>query len=188
MPTRRALLVASLTVAGVVAGLPAHAAGALVDVQIVDRSLGQVLPAHRYRSVPYVAGQPGNRYAVRMVNRTGARRVRIGERREVERRRLGHALAPAGDLGTAVRREHVAGLVDGRGLAADRIDAVDGQLGELARIRDDARRIDPAVAAAAPLDVPAHELQHGSFEDDRATRFCGARCDRRVALTVSLRA
>ena len=73
MPTRRALLVASLTVAGAVAGLPAHAAGALVDVQIVDRSLGQVLPAYRYRGVPYVAGQPGNRYAVRMVNRTGAR-------------------------------------------------------------------------------------------------------------------
>ena len=73
MPTRRVLLVASLTVAGVVAGLPAHAAGALVDVQIVDRSLGQMLPAHRHRGVPYVAGQPGNRYAVRMVNRTGAR-------------------------------------------------------------------------------------------------------------------
>ena len=73
MPTRRVLLLASLTLASIAAGLPAHAAGSLVDVQIVDRSLNQVLPAHPYRGVPYVAGQPGNRYAVRMVNRTGAR-------------------------------------------------------------------------------------------------------------------
>jgi len=73
MPTRRVLLLASLTLASLVAGLPAHAAGSLVDVQIVDSSLNQVLPAHPYRGVPYVAGQPGNRYAVRMVNRTGAR-------------------------------------------------------------------------------------------------------------------
>jgi len=73
MPTRRALLAASLILAGVLTGPPAHAAGSLVEVQIVDRSLGQVLPAYRYRGVPYVAGQPGNRYAVQMVNRTGAR-------------------------------------------------------------------------------------------------------------------
>jgi hypothetical protein len=73
MPNRRALLLASLTLAGLAAGLPAHAAGSLVDVQIVDRQLGQVLPAYRHRGVPYVAGQPGHRYAVRMVNRTGAR-------------------------------------------------------------------------------------------------------------------
>jgi hypothetical protein len=73
MPTRRALLLASLTLAGLAAGVPAQAAGSLVDVQIVDRHLGQVLPAYRHRGVPYVAGQPGHRYAVRMVNRTGAR-------------------------------------------------------------------------------------------------------------------
>jgi hypothetical protein len=73
MPNRRALLLASLTLAGLAAGLPAHAAGSLVDVQIVDRHLGQVLPAYRHRGVPFVAGQPGHRYAVRMVNRTGAR-------------------------------------------------------------------------------------------------------------------
>jgi hypothetical protein len=73
MPNRRALLLASLTLAGLAAGLPAHAAGSLVDVQIVDRQLGQVLPAYRHRGVPFVAGQPGHRYAVRMVNRTGAR-------------------------------------------------------------------------------------------------------------------
>ena len=73
MPTRRALLLATLTFAGLAAGLPAHAAGSLVDVQIVDRQLGQVLPAYRHRGVPIVAGQPGHRCAVRMVNRTGAR-------------------------------------------------------------------------------------------------------------------
>ena len=72
MPTRRVLL-ASLILGALAAGLPAHAAGSLVDVQIIDRHLNQVLPAYRHRGVPYVAGQPGSRYAVRMVNRTGAR-------------------------------------------------------------------------------------------------------------------
>ena len=73
MPTRRHLLLATLTLAGLAVGLPAHAAGGLVDVQIVDRHLGQVLPAYRHRGVPYVAGQPGHRYAVRMVNRSSGR-------------------------------------------------------------------------------------------------------------------
>ena len=72
MPTRR-LLLATLILAGLAVGSPADAAGSLVDVQIVDRSLGRVLPAYRHHGTPYVAGQPGNRYAVQMVNRTGAR-------------------------------------------------------------------------------------------------------------------
>ena len=55
MPTRRVLL-ATLMFAGLAAGSPVHAAGSLVDVQIVDRSAGRVLPAYRYRGVPYVAG------------------------------------------------------------------------------------------------------------------------------------
>ena len=73
MPSRRSLL-ASFILAGLGAAvLPACAAGGLVDVQIVDRTQGNLLEAHRHRGAIYVAGQPGNRYAVQMTNRTAAR-------------------------------------------------------------------------------------------------------------------
>jgi hypothetical protein len=72
MPTRRVLF-ASLLLAGLVAAPVAHAAGSLVDVRVIDRSEGRMLAPHRYRGVEYVAGRPGNRYAVQMTNRTGAR-------------------------------------------------------------------------------------------------------------------
>lgn len=48
-------------------------AGSVVDVQIVDRDTGAVLPVYTARSKSYVAGTPGHRYAVRLVNRSGAR-------------------------------------------------------------------------------------------------------------------
>ena len=48
-------------------------AGALVDVQIVDRSSGRVLETWHHQSRLYVAGTPGNRYAVSLRNRSGER-------------------------------------------------------------------------------------------------------------------
>ncbi len=54
------------------ASLPAHA-GRLVDLEIVDRSTGETLDIHRHRGQQYVAGNPGDRYGVRLVNRTGQR-------------------------------------------------------------------------------------------------------------------
>ena len=71
MPSRRAVLALALCSAAIAA--PACATGNLVDVQIVDRTEGQALPAyHRFGSA-WVAGQPGHRYAVQLVNRTGGR-------------------------------------------------------------------------------------------------------------------
>lgn len=58
--------------AGGVASLPATA-GTLVDVKVVDRSTGQVLETWRHRGRLYVAGTPGNRYAVHFANRSGGR-------------------------------------------------------------------------------------------------------------------
>jgi hypothetical protein len=52
---------------------PAFAVGALVDVELVDRSQNTVLRTYPYRSMTWVAGRPGNRYAVRLTNRSGAR-------------------------------------------------------------------------------------------------------------------
>ncbi len=75
MPTRRTLLALALAAAaaGACSSLPAHAVGALVDVQIVDRGRADVLPTWRHRGATYVAGRPGDRYAVRLSNRTGSR-------------------------------------------------------------------------------------------------------------------
>lgn len=51
---------------------PAHA-GSLVDIQIVDRSTGQTLETYRHQGRLYVAGAPGNRYAVSLRNKAGGR-------------------------------------------------------------------------------------------------------------------
>ena len=74
MPTRR-LLLTLLAVAATSActALPAHATGNLVDLQIVDRSRGDVLSTWRHRGTSWVAGRPGDRYALRLSNRTGGR-------------------------------------------------------------------------------------------------------------------
>jgi hypothetical protein len=50
----------------------AHA-GSLVDVNVIDRDSGSTLPTHVHDGKLYIAGAPGHRYAVRIVNRTGAR-------------------------------------------------------------------------------------------------------------------
>ena len=74
MPNRR-LLLTLLAVAATSActSMPVCAAGNLVDMQIVDRNRGDVLATWRSRGANYVAGRPGDRYAVRLTNRSGAR-------------------------------------------------------------------------------------------------------------------
>jgi hypothetical protein len=45
----------------------------LVEVEIVDRHSGRALPLHEWRGEDWVAGAPGQRYAVRLVNRSPGR-------------------------------------------------------------------------------------------------------------------
>ncbi len=75
MPTRRTVFTLLAAAAASACTSPsAWAVGSLVDLQVVDRSRGgEVLPAWRHRGASYVAGRPGDRYAVRLTNRTGAR-------------------------------------------------------------------------------------------------------------------
>jgi hypothetical protein len=61
-----------LALALLAASLPVQA-GRLLDLEIVDRATGQSLEAYRHRGRDWVAGDPGERYAVRLVNRTGQR-------------------------------------------------------------------------------------------------------------------
>jgi len=52
-------------------------AGQLVDVQIIDRSTGRTLDTWRHQGKLYVAGVPGNRYAVRVINKSGGRLLSV---------------------------------------------------------------------------------------------------------------
>ena len=55
-------------------GGPVRAApGQLVELQIVERSRNAALAEIRHRGSSYVAGRPGERYAVRLTNRSGER-------------------------------------------------------------------------------------------------------------------
>lgn len=74
-PSPRAFLASALLVAGCAGGAASFpaTAGSLMDVKVVDRSTGQVLETWRHRGRLYVAGTPGNRYAVLLNNRSGGR-------------------------------------------------------------------------------------------------------------------
>jgi hypothetical protein len=50
----------------------AHA-GNLIDVQVVDKNTGRTLQLYSRHGRSWVAGTPGERYSIRLVNRTGAR-------------------------------------------------------------------------------------------------------------------
>jgi hypothetical protein len=74
MPTRRTLLtLLAAAAAAACTSPPAAAVGSLVDVQIVDRARGETLNTWRHRGTTWVAGRPGDRYSVRLTNRTSAR-------------------------------------------------------------------------------------------------------------------
>jgi len=69
MHTRRLFIALAATAAC----LPAFAHGNLVNVEIVDRARSETLQTWSHRGASWVAGRPGNRYAVRLTNRSGAR-------------------------------------------------------------------------------------------------------------------
>jgi hypothetical protein len=74
MPNRRSLIVlAGAATAAACFASPAFAVGNLVDVQLVDRSSNDMLMTYSHRGSTWVAGRPGDRYAVRLSNRSGAR-------------------------------------------------------------------------------------------------------------------
>lgn len=55
----------------------AHAAGTLADVRIIDRDTGNVLPLYRSRGEYWVAGAPGNRYAILIQNHRNERLLAV---------------------------------------------------------------------------------------------------------------
>lgn len=69
-PTLRSL---TLAVALATASTGAFAIGSIADINVIDRTTGQVLPVYTHQGRHYVAGRPGTRYAVRVYNKAGAR-------------------------------------------------------------------------------------------------------------------
>ena len=72
---RRGLLASAAlaTLLGVAAVPAACADSRLVQVDVVDRDVGQTLHVWRDHGRPVVAGRPGDRYALRLVNNSGER-------------------------------------------------------------------------------------------------------------------
>lgn len=66
-----------LIAAALAASAGAAEAGALADIGIIDRTTGERLPTWRHGGRLYVAGRPGNRYAVELSNRSGGRLLAI---------------------------------------------------------------------------------------------------------------
>lgn len=65
-------LLAFIVSLAAIAATPAFASR-LVDVTVVDRDSGRVMPTYVHRGQTYIAGTPGHRYAIRLTNRTGQR-------------------------------------------------------------------------------------------------------------------
>ena len=66
----KTLLATLLLIAGC---LSVAGAASLAEVQVIDRTTGQTLETWRHRGRLYVAGTPGNRYAVSLRNRSDGR-------------------------------------------------------------------------------------------------------------------
>ena len=83
---------------------PAANASVVADLSIVNRSTGERLPTYRHGGRLYVAGKPGDRYALELRNRTGERLLTVvsvdgvnvvsGETASASQR--GYVLAPLG--------------------------------------------------------------------------------------------
>lgn len=59
------------------AAAPSYAVGRLLDVSILDRDTGAVLPVHEHHGEYWVAGTPGSRYAIVLRNRAGGRLLAV---------------------------------------------------------------------------------------------------------------
>lgn len=74
VPRRTLLAGAAASVLAMAVTSPASSRpDSMASVDIYDRNAGTSLPVYRHRGTRYVAGQPGNEYAIRIRNHTGGR-------------------------------------------------------------------------------------------------------------------
>jgi hypothetical protein len=168
------------------ATLPAQA-GRLLDLEVVNRDTGQLLTTYRHRGHTYVAGNPGERYAVRLVNLTGGRLlavlsvdgVNVVSGETAAPGQSGYVLEPHGSAEIAgwrkslndVAQFYFTRLPDSYAARTDRPDHV-GVIG-VAVFREKAqpqpllsfRQAEPAAAVAASAE--AHSDALGAAKDKR---------------------
>jgi hypothetical protein len=77
MNVRNLVLTAVLAATAFTVTKPAQAVGALVDVQVLDRTTGETLPVTWHQGRYWVPGRPGSRYAVTLTNRAGGRMLAV---------------------------------------------------------------------------------------------------------------
>ncbi len=73
----RRLVLGALTSAALLAAAPAMAEGQMVDMRIINRDSGKVLPVYPFKGDLWVAGEPGARYAVQLHNQTRGRLLNV---------------------------------------------------------------------------------------------------------------
>ncbi|MBS0309068.1 MAG: hypothetical protein JSS58_08870 [Proteobacteria bacterium] len=71
------LSLVSFALLGSLLSSPAGAVGRLVDLSVIDRETGEQLRVYEHRGNYYVAGTPGNRYAVVVRNNAGSRAMTV---------------------------------------------------------------------------------------------------------------
>jgi hypothetical protein len=101
---RRTVLASAVALAGVACATRAWAEVDLVDLAVVNRGTGQALPVWRRDGRVFVAGEQGERYSLRLANRTNGRVLAVlsvdgvnvisGETAKYDQR--GYVLAPYG--------------------------------------------------------------------------------------------
>ena len=144
---------------------------------LVFRARGVLAPEFFERDRPRALAKHRDTDHADVVRTAGTRGVRIGQRGEVERRGARHALAPARDVGTLVRREDVAGLLHRCRVAGNHIDAVDTHDREDATGRAVAHPNGVFVAGLADDVAPALMPVHRQYMplgavDDLDARLC----------------
>lgn len=77
MVSKTATAIVAGLLAAATSGVYANTVGSLADLRVIDRTTGETLPIHLYNGQRYVAGTPGNRYAIAIRNRTGGRLLTV---------------------------------------------------------------------------------------------------------------
>ncbi len=73
----RRLALGAIAGSALLTALPAMAEGRLTDVRVIDRDRGAVLPVYRFRGEYWVAGEPGARYAIELLNDSRERLLNV---------------------------------------------------------------------------------------------------------------
>jgi hypothetical protein len=73
----RRMALGALAGSALLTALPAMAEGRLTDVRVIDRERDRVLPLYRFRGEFWVAGEPGSRYAIELLNDSRERLLNV---------------------------------------------------------------------------------------------------------------